>query len=190
MANYERTIKSSIWTDGLFEMMTNVEKLFYILIHVGEETSDCCMFQITPKRIAYHLGISVKKTEELIKSFEDKGLIIYNYENNEMLVIDYMKHNPCRSGLKYENYKKDFGKIKTQDFFVILAEVAKEYPVTIGFLSALSEHIDLDVNEYDIKKTGEDINSVKTVQQRGREKTLENRKNNISPILDDDDIPF
>lgn len=191
MANYERTFKSAVWTDGLFEMMSNVEKLFYILIHVGEETSDCCMFQITPKRIAFHLGISVRKAEELIESFIGKGLIMYNFEHNEMLVLDYMKHNPCRGGLKYENYKKDFAKIKTQEFFTTLAEIAKYYPVTVGFLSALSEHVALDINDYDVKKSSEDMDSVKTVQQRGRDKTIQKRaESKITAIVDDDDLPF
>lgn len=190
MANYERTFKSAVWTDGLFEMMNNTEKLFYILIHVGEETSDCCMFQITPKRIAFHLGISVRKAEELIESFIAKGLILYNYEHNEMLVLDYMKHNPCRGGLKYENYKKDFAKIKTQEFFTALKEIAKEYPVTIGFLSALSEHIELNIGDYDVKKTSEDIDSVKTVQQRGRDKTLQKREELKLTEIYDEELPF
>lgn len=190
MANYERTFKSSTWTDGVFEMMSNVEKLFYILIHVGEETSDCCMFQITPKRIAFHLGISARKAEELIQKFIDKGLVMYNFENNEMLVVDYMKHNPCRGGLKYENYKKDFAKIKTQDFFATLAEIAKGYPVTIGFLSALSEHVQINEADYDVKKSSEDIDSVKTVQQRGRDKTLQKREELKLTEIYDEELPF
>lgn len=192
MANYERTLKSCIWSDAKFEEMTQTEKLFYILIHCGEESSDVSLFHLSIKRIAYHLGITVEEVKALIKKFTEMDLIQYNETNQEILVIDYMYHNPCRGGLKYENYLKDLKKIKSIELLERLVEVAKNYPVTIGFLSALSEFVDLDPEDYEIKKTNEDINSVKTAAQRGRNKIQENRKIDLDISCDDgpDYLPF
>lgn len=197
MANYERTLKSCIWTSGEFEGLSNIEKLFYILIHTGEETSDCCIFQITPKRIAYHLGISTKKAEELINKFIDLNFVVYDFKTQEMLVVDYMRHNAPKGGLLYENYKKDFAKIKTKPLINELAEIAKEYVVTIGFLAALDDYTPINLAEYQFRPTKETLESVRNVQKRGRDAAAQKRKNEsedtyCEDMYDDDlsDIPF
>lgn len=168
MANYERTFKSWIWTDAMFEQLNPIEKLFYVLLHTGEETSDTSIFTITVKRIAYHLGLTIEETKSLITNFEERDLIMYDYENQEVLVIDYFKMNPPKCPLYYEGYFKDLSKVKTRVFIEEVAEIAKSYVVTISFLAALSDFVPINVDDYKIKPTSMTLEDAKTVQKRGR----------------------
>ena len=191
MANYERKFKSSIWSTVEFEKLNATEKAFYFLLITGEETSDTSIFALTVGCISYRLNVTRKKALELIDSFQQKGLIDYDYETEEVLVICYFKHNPNNGGLKYEHFSKDMNKIQSKRLFAHLAEVAKQYPITIGYFAALKEHIYIEVSDYTIKKSKEDEESVKTVAQRGREKIDEKRRNaNALPETLDNEPPF
>ena len=137
MANYERTFKSSTWSTAEFEKLSATEKIFYFLLTTGEETSDTSVYPLSVSRICYHLGITQKKTLELSDSFQKKGLIDYDFDTEEVLVLCYFIHNPPRGGIKYEGYAKDLNKIKSQRLMNHHAEVAKSYPITIGFFAAI-----------------------------------------------------
>ena len=191
MSNYKRKFQSSIWNTAEFENLNATEKAFYFLLITGEETSDTSIFALTVGCISYRLNVTRKKALELIDSFQQKGLIDYDYETEEVLVICYFKHNPNNGGLKYEHFSKDMNKIQSKRLFAHLAEVAKQYPITIGYFAALKEHIYIEVSDYTIKKSKEDEESVKTVAQRGREKIDEKRRNaNALPETLDNEPPF
>lgn len=122
---------------------------------------------------------------------------MYDFGTQEMLIIDYMRHNAPKGGLLYENYKKDFAKIKTKSLINELAEIAKEYVVTIGFLAALDDYIPINLDEYQYRPTKETLESVRNVQKRGRDAAAQKRKNESDDIYnenmyDDDlaDLPF
>ena len=177
MSNYERTFKSSTWSTSAFEKLTHTEKIFYFLLTTGEETSDTSVYPLSVSRICYHLGITPEKTLELIDSFQKKGLIDYDFDTEEVLVLCYFIHNPPRGGIKYEGYSKDLNKIKSQRLMNHLAEVAKSYPITIGFFAALKEHVNINQSDYKIKSTTQTAESAKSAAQKGREKIAENRRN-------------
>lgn len=175
MANYERTIKSAVWNERQFESLTNNQKLFYFLLHCGDETSDCGVFALTIKRIKNHLDVDHETAKQLVRDFVEMGLLEYDMETEEALPTDYFRHNPNR-GIFYEGYQKDLKKIQSSWLLNRLKEVAKGYQVSIAFLSALSEFVDLDPNDYDIRESKETLASVKTVQKRGRDKIAAARK--------------
>ena len=191
MSNYERKFKSSVWSTVEFENLNATEKAFYFLLITGEETSDTSIFALTVGCISYRLGVTRKKALELIDSFQQKGLIDYDYETEEVLVICYFKHNPNNGGLKYEHFSKDMNKIQSKRLFAHLAEVAKLYPITLGYFAALKEHVYIEVSDYTIKPSKEDEESVKIVAQKGREKIAENRRNaNVLPEDLGNESPF
>ena len=182
MANYERTFKSAVWNEDWFEELSNTGKLFYYLIHTGEETSDVSVFPLTVKKIAYQLSTSQDEVRALIDVFTANDLIEFDYETSEILVVDYFRHNPPRGGIRYEGYRKDLAKIKSKRLLARLAEIAKSYPITIGFYSALAEYIEINRSDYNIKPTTQTEESVKTVQQRGRQGSAKKRKKEVEPV--------
>lgn len=177
MANYQRTVRSAIWDRAFFENMTNQEKVLYFLLLTGEETSDCSCFSISVRRIAYHMNISEPEVLELLREFEEKGIIEYDYNTSEIHVKSYFEHTaPNKGALKYEAFQRDFAKIKSKKLLQSVAETLKNYQVTVGLLSALSEFVEINEEDYDIKASKETMKSVKTVAARGREKIAELRK--------------
>lgn len=176
MANYERTIKSTIWNESWFESLNAQEKLFYYLIHTGDETSDTSIFPLSVKRIGYLLDMTQDEVVTMIDGFTLQGLVDYDYQTSEILVIDYFRHNPPRGGIMYEGYRKDFDKILSQRLLDRLAEVAKCVPITIGFFAALHERVPhMRQPEYIIKPSKETEESVKEVQKRGRTRIADMR---------------
>lgn len=195
MANYERTLKSAIWDNIEFQNLTPAEKHFYFLLHLGNETSDTSVFPITLKTIAYRCDCTVEEARIMIQKFIDMELIMYDFETSEILVKDYFVHNPPRGGIRYNGYAKDFAKIKSHALIQEVAEIAKGYQVTIGFLAALSECVDIDVKDYKVKKTTETLESAKTVTERGLATIAANRavaaeKVNLDVEFEDEDLPF
>ena len=186
MANYQRTVRSAIWDRAFFENMTNQEKVLYFLLLTGEETSDCSCFSISIRRIAYHMNITEPEVLELLRDFEEKDIIEYDYNTSEIHVKSYFEHTaPNKGALKFEAFQRDFSKIKSKKLLQSVAETLKNYQVTVGLLSALSEFVELDETDYNIKASKETMQSVKTVAARGREKIAELRKlKNESPGID------
>lgn len=194
MANYERTLLSAIWDEVEFQNLTPAEKHLYLLLHLGNESSDTSVYPITLKTIAYRCDCTVEEAKEMMQKFIDLELIMYNFETGEVLVKDYFRHNPPRGGIRYAGYAKDFAKIKSHALIEEVAEIAKKYQVTIGFLAALSEYVDIDVKDYKVKKTTETLESAKTVTARGLATIAAHRaaakEVNLDVEADDEDLPF
>ena len=176
MSNYERTFKSAVWNERIFENLSNTEKVFYVLLHVGIETSDTSVFSLTHKRIKDHLMLSsVEEVDEILEKFTELGLIQYDYEHEEILVLDYFRHNPPKSPFFYEGYCKDLSKIHSKKLLEALAENAKNYTLSVAFLSALSEYVAIDPNQYKLRNSSHTLQSIKDVQARGRQKIAQKK---------------
>lgn len=193
MANYERTIKSTIWSTSWFEGLTAQEVKFYFLLHCGEETSDTSIFPLSVKRIAYIMDMDKDEARALIDEFQMRDIILYDYEHEEVLVKTYFFHNPPRGGLMYLGYKKDLAKIRAKYLIAEAAEIAKGYEITIGFFAALQDYLpDLKESDYKIRATKETADSTRTAQTRGCVKVPAAEAPPGVPVTPDDEekLPF
>ena len=139
MANYCRTILSSLWSSKSFRKLNQTEKVFYFLLHTGELSSDTSVFPCMLEDCALYCGVQVEEVEKMMKKFEELGLVYYDYDAEEICVLDYFAmHNPA-GGITYEMYRKDIGKITSDKVLDVLVENSKKYDISLPFFAALQD---------------------------------------------------
>lgn len=142
MAKY-RNIQINFWQDPFVESLNFEEKSFFIYLLTNSKTTQCGVYETSVKLIAYETDLSKTKVSELIKRFVEFEKIIFNEENGEILIKNWLKHNSFKSPKIYSCIKKEVESIKTVEFKNFIIE-------KIG--------VDLsnkETNEKDLKKAKE-----------------------------------
>jgi DnaD/phage-associated family protein len=95
-----RLIYTSFWSDPkVMEEMTPEDKLFYSYILTNPSTTNCGIYMITKKQMAFEIGYSIEAVNSLMDRFEKHHkLIIYNKETRELAIKNWGKHNLSRGG--------------------------------------------------------------------------------------------
>ena len=169
MANYNRTIVSSLWSNKLFRRLTHKEKVFYFLLHTGEITSDTSVCPCMIEDCALYCNVSKKEIGKMINHFEELGIILYDHEYEEIIIKDLFYYHPPVGGLTFEMFKKDIAKISSKKILSALVENSKKYTISLQFFAALKEFVpNLRQDDFKIKKTNLTEEEVKTVAARGR----------------------
>ena len=178
MANYNRTIVSSLWSKKTFRKLTPKEKVFYFLLHTGEITSDTSVFPCLLDDCALYCGVSVNEIKKMITRFEELGLIYFDHEAEEICVLDYFENHEPAGGITYEMYRKDFAKITSAQVFETLVENSKNYCISMPFFAALQDFVpDLKEEDFNIKKSDKTVDEIRSAALRGRTKA----KSKIGP---------
>ena len=169
MANYNRTIVSSLWSNKTFRRLTPKEKVFYFLLHTGEITSDTSVFPCFIEDCALYCGTSKKEIEKMLAHFEELGLIMYDKECEEIIILDFFFYHPPVGGLTFEMFRKDLAKITSKKIMNALVENSKKYKISIQFFTALKEFVPyLCQDDFKVKKSTLTEEEVKTAAERGR----------------------
>ena len=169
MANYNRTIVSSLWSNKTFRRLTPKEKVFYFLLHTGEITSDTSVFPCFIEDCALYCGASKKEIEKMLAHFEELGLVMYDKDCEEIIILDFFFYHPPVGGLTFEMFRKDLAKITSKKIMDALVENSKKYKISIQFFTALKEFVPyLCQDDFNIKKSTLTEEEVKTVAERGR----------------------
>lgn len=180
MANYNRTIMSSLWSKKTFRKLTPKEKVFYFLIHTGEITSDTSVFPCLLDDCALFCGVSVNEIKKMITRFEELGLIVYDDEAEEICVLDYFENHEPAGGITYEMYRKDFAKISSEQIFKTLVDNSKNYCISMPFFAALQDFVpELKEKDFNIKKSDKTVDEIRSAALRGRTKA----KSKISAMV-------
>ena len=193
MANYNRTIVSSLWSNKTFRRLTPKEKVFYFLLHTGEITSDTSVFPCFIEDCALYCGASKKEIEKMLAHFEELGLIMYDKECEEIIILDFFFYHPPVGGLTFEMFRKDLAKITSKKIMDALVENSKKYKISIQFFTALKEFVPyLCQDDFNVKKSNLTEEEVKTVAERGRKnasaaKSKSESSGKIKVDLDDED---
>ena len=169
MANYNRTIVSSLWSNKTFRRLNHKEKVFYFLLHTGEITSDTSVFPCLVEDCALYCNVSKKEIEKMIAHFEELGIILYDREYEEVIILDAFYYHPPVGGLTFEMFRKDLAKISSEKIMAALVENSKKYTISIQFFAALKEFVPDILNcDFKIKKTKLTEEEARTVAERGR----------------------
>lgn len=187
MQNYVRSVKSELWASRAFHRLTPNEKVLYLYLLTGPVTSDTSVFLMPLDQAALDTGLSIKEVETSIRHFEELELVVYNWENEEICVVDYFRYgsNPV-GGLQYEMYCKDFDKIQSKELVEFVKESAKRSDISMAFFAALQDIFpDICEDDYPIRKTEKSAEDMRNAAKRGRKKISERRKK-IKEISCDD----
>lgn len=107
-----RKIHITFWSDPFISELKQDEKLFYIYLLTNPNTSQCGIYEITQKQIAFDLGYSIDRVSVLLKYFISKGKIRYNNTTFELAIKNWGKYNDSTSPKVKTHVNKELAKVK------------------------------------------------------------------------------
>ena len=108
-----RYINTNIWKDSKFEELSINEKLLFLYALTNGSTNLCGAYEISKKTIAFETGIEINELNKCFKALENKKMVKYDNDTNEMYVVNFLKYNV--QGEKNEkNALKFYGQLKSK----------------------------------------------------------------------------
>lgn len=95
MASPFRQVYTKFWSDpNVVESFTPEDKFFYLYLFTNEHTSQCGIYKIAPKQMAFELGYSIEAVRNLIDRFRNNlKRILFNPETHELAILNWAKYN-------------------------------------------------------------------------------------------------
>lgn len=184
MANFNRSIKSDLWMTIDFRNLTSDEKVVYLFLHTADISSDSSVFFCPISDVSSSCNISKKKVMNIFKKFEEEHYIVYDYQRQEICVLDYFWLHPPIGGIYYEMFHKDISKVKSQIVIDALTEASKNYEISMAFFTALQDvRPAISECDYVIKPSDKTPEELRTAAKRGRKKSAENTFKCLKPAL-------
>jgi len=130
MAKY-RYVHCAFWKDPFVQKLTPEEKYFYLYLMTNEYTSQCGIYEITRKTMSFDTGYNDETIDKLLKRFTDYGKIHFDEENNELMLINWIKYNTTSSPKVRKCIEGELKTVKTAAFVNAYLENWKEagYPL-------------------------------------------------------------
>jgi len=134
MAKY-RYVQTTFWKDPFVQRLTPEEKYFYLYLMTNEYTSQCGIYEITRKTMAFDTGYNDETIDKLLKRFTDYGKIHFDEENNELMLINWIKYNTTSSPKVRKKIEEELKKVKTVEFINAYLKSWEEIGYPIDTLS-------------------------------------------------------
>lgn len=121
MAVY-RQVKLSFWTDSFIcDNFSAEDKYFYLYALTNQHTNLCGCYDVSFKQMAGEMGYSIESIASIIDRFEHKyNLIRYDRRTNELLILNWSKHNWTDSPKFRKPLEKEIELVKNTDFRLFL----------------------------------------------------------------------
>lgn len=138
MAIY-RNVHMAFWTDAKIADYTPEQKLLFLYLLTNPHTNLCGCYEIAIKQIAFETGYTPAKVETLIDELQQKQVVYYNRDTNEMLVTNWGRYNWTTSDKFIKAIQAEFERVKHQPFREYLEKMAEgidrvcipyKYPIT------------------------------------------------------------
>jgi len=141
MATY-RQVHISFWQDPYIEDLSAKEKYFYIYLMTNSKTKQCGCYEISMKLVKYETALTQQEIDSFIVKLSIGNKIRYNQENQEFLILNWLKHNSFRSPKVLSCILKELESIKTDEFkqyvynfidgSIPIDSLSIDYPKSIG----------------------------------------------------------
>lgn len=126
MAIY-RQIQIDFWQDELITEFTPEDKLFYLYLMTNSKTNQCGIYRINKRIMAFDIGWNVDTVDKMLARFVSYGRIKYNEAENEIYIVNWIKHNSARSPKVAARVDSELKDVKTIDFHDDVVEQCIEY---------------------------------------------------------------
>lgn len=93
MAVY-RQVQISYWQDSFVLKLTPEEKFFYLYLLTNSKTKQCGIYELPLQIICIETGYNRETVIKLIQRFIEHRKIRYDWENEELFLLNWLKHNP------------------------------------------------------------------------------------------------
>jgi len=89
-----RQIQITYWQDKFVLKLTPEEKFFYIYLLTNSKTKQCGIYELPIQIICLETGYNRETVVKLIQRFIEHDKIKYDWENEEVFLLNWLKHNP------------------------------------------------------------------------------------------------
>lgn len=89
-----RNVSVKFWSDPFVESLTPEKRYFFLYLITNEHTTQCGIYEISKRQMAFETGYNEETIVKLIDFFEKSGKIKYSKKTNEVAIKNFVKHNP------------------------------------------------------------------------------------------------
>jgi len=164
-----RYIYTTYWDDPFIQKLTPEEKYFYLYLMTNRHTRQCGCYSITVKDMCFDTGYNDETINKLITRFEGYGKIKYDRDNNELIMLNWLKHNPAKSPLTAKCIDKELNEIKNQGFRTFIHGLCVQLRYPVSPLQAPSKPLLSKQTETKTKKETETIKDKETSESSNRQ---------------------
>jgi hypothetical protein len=122
-----RWLHTSFWGDSFVLDLTPEEKLIYIYLLTNARTRQCGAYEIPPKAIEYETGLIREVVARVLERFQAAGKILFDKTTNEVLILNWFRHNDPGSPKIKARAVKDTKTIRSKFIFEKLKELMAEH---------------------------------------------------------------
>jgi len=105
MAVY-REVKITFWQDKFVLRLTPEEKFFYLYLLTNSKTKQCGIYELPLSITQLETGYNRETIIKLIQKFIDYEKIKFDWENEEIFILNWLKHNPFGGNTNIEKCVK------------------------------------------------------------------------------------
>ncbi len=96
MAVY-RQIQITFWQDKFVLKLTPEEKFFYLYLLSNSKTKQCGIYELPFSIVQFETGYNLETVKKLISKFEASDRVVYDYETDEIAILNWRKYNDSSS---------------------------------------------------------------------------------------------
>ena len=117
MAIY-RQVQTTLWQDDFVgDILTEPpEKLFWLYVITNNQTTQCGVYSFRIRQAQFDTGLSQQEIQETINKLVHHKKVKYSTENNEIMIVNWLKYNSARSPKVAAVIDKELKDIKTLEF--------------------------------------------------------------------------
>lgn len=93
MGAYVKSVKCTFWTDARVQELTKEARLLYIHLITSPCSNLSGCWEQSFAVSSFYTGLSKEEVERAIEELEKNGMIRYDRETYEVLLLNYSKHN-------------------------------------------------------------------------------------------------
>jgi DnaD/phage-associated family protein len=134
-----RKIDINFWQDELVTEMTPEDKYFYIYLMTNGRTSQCGIYRINRRVMAFDLGWDISTVDKMIERFEKYGRIKYNRDEQELFIMNWLKYNSAASPKIAKRVDTELAEVKTIEFLNEVVRLCILYGYPINTVSIQEE---------------------------------------------------
>ena len=147
MAKY-RNVSVKFWSDDFVtENLTPEKRYFFLYLLTNEHTSQCGIYQITVRQMAFETGYNHDTVENLLKFFEEKGKIKWSRSTNEIAIKNFVKYNPQGSPKVKVFVEKELKEVKNRDLLEFIENLDSSLVKPIDTVSQKEEELEIEKEE-------------------------------------------
>lgn len=130
-----KQIQASFWQNAFVLELTPEERYFYVYLITNTTTTACGIYRFNMKLAVLESGLSEDTIKKYLNAFENSGKIIISKMSQELMIVNWLKHNTKMNKRIIGNINAELKEIKDKELLRLFYDICKkrEYPVEAIF---------------------------------------------------------